>query len=168
MAETKTIKKTTKKNTKTPAKNSTKKVVEKYGKSKGQLSAEIKYEKFAAEYRKNGGNGTQAAIAAGYSEKTASVTASKLLKNAKVVGLIEKMAKDATRKQIINADERAAVLSQIATDNKQDPNARIRAIDILNKMDGLYIIKVEATVNLNISSRLEARRKGINGQDSNK
>lgn len=43
---------------------------------------------FADEYIINGGNATQAAIKAGYSKKTAEATASRLLRNVKVVEYI--------------------------------------------------------------------------------
>ena len=43
-----------------------------------------KHARFVAEYFKNGRNGTQAAIAAGYSPKTAHVQASRMLRNVKV------------------------------------------------------------------------------------
>lgn len=44
----------------------------------------LKEIRFADEYIRNGGNGTKAAVAAGYSAKTAHVTASKMLRKAKV------------------------------------------------------------------------------------
>lgn len=49
---------------------------------------EIKYRHFVLEYLKDR-NGTRAAIAAGYAENSAHVTASKLLKNPKVIEILE-------------------------------------------------------------------------------
>ena len=49
-----------------------------------------KRKKFVEDYLANGGNATQAAISAGYSEKSAGVTGSKLLKDAKVLAEISK------------------------------------------------------------------------------
>ena len=48
------------------------------------MSLNLKQIRFADEYIKNGGNGTQAAIFAGYSPKTAAQQASRLLKDANV------------------------------------------------------------------------------------
>ena len=43
------------------------------------------------------------------------------------------------------------ILTEIATDKAQLPKPRMQAIDILNKMDGEYVKKIEANVNTNIS-----------------
>lgn len=45
---------------------------------------------FVREYIKNGRNGTQAAIAAGYAEKSAHVQAARLLKDDKVLAMVER------------------------------------------------------------------------------
>ena len=49
-----------------------------------------KQKAFADEYIKNGGNATQAYISAGYSEKGADRSASKLLRNTEVLDYIAK------------------------------------------------------------------------------
>lgn len=141
-----------------PAKKSRRKPSAKHVRKNTRLSTEIKYEKFCATYRKNGGNGTEAAIAAGYSEKTAAVTASKLLRNPKIIRRIEELAKDAVRKNIISADKRAEILSGIALDAGNDVQARVRAIDVLNKMDGLYVVRAEVTVKGDYGVSLKNRR----------
>lgn len=51
-----------------------------------ELSLEQK--SFAEEYIRNGGNGTRAAVSAGYSEKTAAAQASRLLRNVNVLAYI--------------------------------------------------------------------------------
>ena len=48
------------------------------------MSLNLKQIRFADEYIRNGGNGTQAAIFAGYSPKTAAQQASRLLKDANI------------------------------------------------------------------------------------
>ena len=80
MAGAKAIQKTVKK----AVKNSAKKVVKKVVKKTTSLATDLKYEKFCVEYRKNGGNATAAAIAAGYSERTAAQQGARLLRNVKV------------------------------------------------------------------------------------
>lgn len=154
MADIKTIQKTVKK----AVKNSTRKAVKKAVKKTTSLTTDLKYEKFCVEYRKNGGNATAAAIAAGYSERTAAQQGARLLRNVKVVARLEELAKDAIRKQIISADKRAQLLSKMAEDNALDPQARIRAIDILNKMDGIYVFKAEITLKNNAAKILKVRK----------
>lgn len=139
-------------------KNSTKKSSKKPAKE----TMNFRHEKFCVEYRKNKGNGTAAAEAAGYSKKTAAQQAARLLKNVKIQNRIEQLAKDAIRKNIIAVDERAAVLSKIAKDVNADENARIRAIDVMNKMDGVYILKHEISFNGSLAVVLKTRR-GKNG-----
>ena len=43
------------------------------------------------------------------------------------------------------------ILTEIATDKAQLPKPRMQAIDILNKMDGEYVKKIEATVSTSLS-----------------
>lgn len=135
-----------------------KKTVQKSSKKSGKVTTEMKHEKFCVEYRKNGGNITAAARAAGYSEKTAAQQGSRLLKNVKIQTRIEQLARDAIRKNIISTDKRAAVLSKIAESVGEDANARIRAIDVLNKMDGVYVIKHEITFSGSLAVQLKERR----------
>ena len=155
MADAKTIKKTVKK----AVKNSAKKVVKKVVKKTTSLATDLKYEKFCVEYRKNGGNATAAAIAAGYSERTAAQQATRLLRNVNILKRIKELADDAIRKQIIGLDKRALVLSKIAEDDAADVQARIRAIDVLNKMDGVYVFKTEVKISGNVNVLLKRRKK---------
>lgn len=125
--------------------------------AKNQLKE--KYKKFCLSFRANGGNATAAAIVAGYSEKTAAQAGSRLLKNVKVKQYLQELANDANRKQIITIDKRQEILSQVALDENAETNARIRAIDVLNKMDGIYIAKVEVNVCGNLAVKLKERNK---------
>lgn len=125
--------------------------------AKNQLKE--KYRKFCLSYRANGCNATAAAIAVGFSEKTASQAGSRLLKNVKVQQYLKELANDANRKQIITIDKRQEILSEVALNEKADTNARIRAIDVLNKMDGVYIAKVEVNVCGGLAVKLKERSK---------
>ena len=91
-------------------------------------------------------------------DETAAAAAARMLRNVKVVSRLEELAKDAIRKQIISADKRAMYLSKIVEDNTMDPFARIRAIDILNKMDGLYVFKAEISLKSNAAKTLKVRK----------
>lgn len=119
-----------------------------------------KEEKFCLMFRKYLGNGKKAAIAAGYAENSASVTASKLLKKANILKRINDLAKDAERKTIMDVMERQERLTKIARDDTMENRDRaLRAINILNKMDGKYLIKVDVTVTARFGDELTKRRK---------
>lgn len=70
--------------------------------------------RFVAIYRSNGGNGKQAAISAGYSERTAEVTASKLLRSGKVRDRLEAATKEALAPLEVTADTVQRELALIA------------------------------------------------------
>lgn len=52
---------------------------------------------------------------------------------------------------ILSRQGRMKILTEIATDKSQLPKPRMQAIDILNKMDGEYVKKIEATVSTSLS-----------------
>lgn len=68
-----------------------------------KLTAQQK--RFVQELFKNNHNGKQAAIAAGYSEKTAEVQASRLLRNVKVLEYREKLLADLEKSTIASIEE---------------------------------------------------------------
>lgn len=69
--------------------------------------------RFAEEYIINGGNATQAAIKAGYSKRTAEATASRLLRNVKVVEYIASKVKPVIEKRKIDVQEQLNSLLDI-------------------------------------------------------
>lgn len=69
---------------------------------------------FVVEYLKDK-NGTQAAVRAGYSEKTANEQAARLLANVSVADAINKQLKALAIRTLINADEIVANMWQVAT-----------------------------------------------------
>lgn len=129
------------------------------GKKSENNSKLEKYKRFCLAFRANGGNATEAAKAVGYAEKSASVAGSRLLKNDKVQQMLKELSNDSARKRIITIEKRQEVLSVIALDESAEHNARIRAIDVLNKMDGIYIAKVEVNVGGSLAVKLKERAK---------
>ena len=95
-------------------------------------------------------NATRAAIAVGYSPKTAKSQGSRLLTNADIAHAIEQGQNRISKELQITAQDKRAVLWNIATFNSQtiedqhgkqrmrDPKAATSAIAELNKMDGTY------------------------------
>lgn len=92
-----------------------------------------------AEYYAESGNATQSAVRAGYSEKYAHTNASKLLNVEEVKEYIRELTEKEQRSRIMSALERQAMLSDIARNNAEGIGARLRAVDILNRMTGIYI-----------------------------
>ena len=92
-----------------------------------------------AEYYAESGNATQSAIKAGYSDKYAHTNASKLLNVDEVKEYIRELTEKGQRERIMSALERQALLSDIIRDKGETIGARLRAVEILNKMTGSYI-----------------------------
>ncbi len=129
--------------------------------------------KFCEEYVNNGSNGTQAYLTAYKSckkETTAMVNASRLLRNAKVKEYIQELQDELKSKAIMTALERMEWLTKVVKgdikhtsydgngnsyENEAYISDKMKAIDILNKMDGNYVTKVEADVDFNIRVDLD-------------
>ena len=89
------------------------------------------------------GNGTEAYKKAGYKVKSgnaAAVGAAKLLRKAKVQKRIEMDSH-----KIMDAAERRELLTQFARDEETAKPDRLKAMDLLNKMDGVYINKTQVS-----------------------
>lgn len=127
----------------------------------------VRQQKFIDYYE---GNATEAAIKAGYSEKTAKSQGQRLLTNVDLFALIEKRLESEKSALIANRTEREEILSSILRNNKacevsaltpgvqvgETPEGKtkfvkievvdkdkIKAIDVLNKMDAIYVSKQE-------------------------
>lgn len=120
-----------------------------------------KQEKFCLEFRKKFGDAKAAAIAAGYSAKSAASQASQLLNNPKIAARIKELANDCKRKTVADTVERQEELTKILRSEKAEDRDKIRAADILNKMDGNYLIKVEIGVSKRLGDILAKRRKQL-------
>ncbi len=100
-----------------------------------------KQEIFCEEFVKSG-NAAEAYKRAGYkatSARSAANSASRLLDNVGICSRIEELRAKAEDAKIIDAKQRRIILSEIAQHGKADVS--IKAIDTLNKMDGMYINK---------------------------
>lgn len=82
------------------------------------------------------------------------VRASEVANNSKVSVRIAELRKECITPKVMNAQKRREKLTELAND--EDPNVAMKAIDLLNKMDGEYVQKVEAAVTnaVNISIEL--------------
>ena len=94
------------------------------------------------------GNATEAYKNAGYkvrSDKVAGVCAAKLLGNARIQNRIAELRREMDSHKIMDAAERRELLTQFARDEETGKTDRLRAVDLLNKMDGVYINKTQVS-----------------------
>ena len=104
-------------------------------------------ENFCVEFVRCG-NATEAYKKAGYkvrSDNTAAVCAAKLLRNAKVQSRIAELREELDSHKIMDAAERRELLTQFARDEETAKPDRLKAMDLLNKMDGVYINKTQVS-----------------------
>ena len=103
-------------------------------------------------------NQSQAARDAGYANPD--VAGSQQIRNPKILKELQQLTKRTDRKEIATIEKRKERLTQIMLDPESADADRCRAIDLLNKMEALYIIKNEVTAQLKLSPE-EAERQAI-------
>lgn len=85
-------------------------------------------------------------------DKTTHENASRLMNNPKIIARLQELRDKIANDKVMSATRRAERLTEFAND--EDPNVAMKAIDLLNKMTGEYVQKVEAevtnAVNINI------------------
>lgn len=80
------------------------------------------------------------------SDKTVWEAASRLMRNDKVVARIKEIRNIAATPNILTAQKRKEWLTSVINNEEIDINARLKASDQLNKMEGEYVQKVQASV----------------------
>ena len=90
------------------------------------------------------------------SDKTVWETSSKLANNPKVITRLEELRNALANPAIMTAQERLKWLTGVINSGEESTGDKLRAIDIMNKMQGEYVQKVEAEVKnaVNISIEL--------------
>lgn len=104
-----------------------------------------KQKKFAQLYVESG-NASKSYVSAGYSAKTTEIAGSegaKLLKNPLVIEEIDRLNAEIASKRIASAAERQQYLTSVMRSNIEETKDRIRATEILGKMQGDFIERVE-------------------------
>ena len=89
------------------------------------------------------GNATEAAKKAGYSERYTNKNVNKLRQNTAIIEYIEELQKKAQSSRIMSAVERKEWLTKVLNDDNAKLNDKLKALDILNKMDGEYTERVQ-------------------------
>lgn len=100
-------------------------------------------QKAFCEYYVASGNATETAKKAGYSDRTARSIGQRLLTNVDIKNYIQELRKKTQSSRIMSAVERKEWLTKVLNDDNAKLNDKLKALDILNKMDGEYTEKVQ-------------------------
>jgi len=112
---------------------------------------------FCQEYVKNENNGTKAYMIAypDSNEESARRLASRLLTKVDVQNYIKELQSKVEDKAIMSIQERMKWLTNLITSKTEQSVAnKLKALEILNKMDGVYTQKVEVQGNMNLNNPL--------------
>ena len=101
-----------------------------------------KQQRFVAAYA---GNATEAAIAAGYSRKTAAFIGAENLKKPQIAKAIREREAESMRPQIASREERQKFWTAIMRDEKQETRDRIKASESLGKSEGDFLDRHDLT-----------------------
>ena len=104
----------------------------------GKLTA--KQQRFVDAYD---GNATKAAIAAGYSEKTAYSAGQRLLKNDEILTAIQERENRRIQHLIMTREERQIMWSEIARDKGERTQDRLKASELLGKSEADFVERQE-------------------------
>lgn len=84
----------------------------------------------------------------GMSDKTINEKASLLASQDKIRARIQELRKEVVSPKIISAQKRKEWLTEVINNPKVDINAKLKASDQLNRMEGEYVTKVEGSLNV--------------------
>lgn len=117
----------------------------------------VKHEKYVQNLV-NGMSQRQAykdAFQVDYDNDAIDSNASTLFRQTKVRQRYNELIKELEDIAIMSAKERMVYLTNLLLDNETDTNAKLKAMDILNKMSGEYITKIEADVSNDVTINIE-------------
>ena len=111
-----------------------------------------KMKSFCREYVSNCGNGTQAYLIAydSNSETSASIEASKLLRRDDITEYIATLNKPMENRIQNEREKKRAILWEFISDTSKTDSDRLKAMDLLNRMDSEYV-----NINRNITESNE-------------
>ena len=102
-------------------------------------------QKAFCEFYVASGNATESAIKAGYSNNYANAQTYKLLEKVGIKKYIKELQEKAKTSRIMTAIERREFLTELIKNGNEKAADRLKALDILNKMDGEYMEKIQMT-----------------------
>lgn len=88
-------------------------------------------------------------------DKTIHESASKLMADPKISARVAELREKMASKSIMTAQQRMEWLTELINNELAGTTDRLRAIDIMNKMQGEYVQKVEANVQQEVTINVE-------------
>lgn len=88
------------------------------------------------------------------SDKTIHEAASRLVSNNKVVARLSELRGELAKPTIMTAQKRLEWLTEVIN-SEEDINAKLKAVDLMNKMQGEYVQKIEADVRSEVNINIE-------------
>ena len=82
------------------------------------------------------------------SDNAVYVNASKLMDNTKVALRLKELRDELAKPSIMSAQERLEWLSEVIQSKDESTGDKLKAIDIMNKMQGEYVTKVEGNLGI--------------------
>lgn len=100
-----------------------------------------KMKSFCREYFSNGGNGTQAYLFAydSNSSVSAAIEANRLLEREDIQEYLNSLNKPLEIRAISEREKKRTILWEFINDTSKSDSDRLKALDLLNKMDSEYI-----------------------------
>jgi phage terminase small subunit len=89
------------------------------------------------------------------SDKTLHEAASRLMANSKVSARVKELRDELAKPSIMTAQDRLEWLTQVVQGDDQSTTDKLKAVDIMNKMQGEYVQKVQADVQNTVSINIE-------------
>ena len=89
------------------------------------------------------------------SAKSINEVASRLKDDVKIASRVKELREMTDTPKVMSAQKRKEWLTEVINDTEVDINARLKASDQLNRMDGEYVQKVEAEVKNAVSINIE-------------
>ena len=89
------------------------------------------------------------------SDNSVYVNASKLVNDAKVALRIKELREQLAKPSIMSAQERLEWLTELINSEEESTTDKLKAADIMNKMQGEYVTKVDANVNTDVNIVVE-------------
>ena len=114
------------------------------------------------------GNATAAAIAAGYSVKTACFIGNENLRKPNIIKAIKAREAKKIKPHIASREDRQKFWTETMQDMKADLKNRLRASELLGKSEADFIERIEANINISpktVLSEAEKRRKEVGEVD---
>lgn len=89
------------------------------------------------------------------SDKTIHEAASRLMADSKISARVQELRDQISNEKIMNAQERMEWLTEVIHNTREKTENRLKAVDIMNKMQGEYVQKVVADVDTSFNINIE-------------